>query len=147
MHRALPTFMSTVESRRTGQEIRERSFRFAQRIVALCDTLYRAGGVARLMAPQLLNSGTALYPMLEEARAAESRKDFIPKCAIGLKEIREAHGRLRLHEASNVGPHDEVADLRIEAGELVAIMMAIVGNSRANAGILPRQFKTPIPNS
>jgi four helix bundle protein len=82
------------------------------------------------MAPQLLNAGTALYSMLEEARAAESRRDFISKCSIGLKEIREAYGRLRIHEACNVGPADEAAALRSEANELVSIMTRIVGNTR-----------------
>jgi len=74
---------------RTGQDIRDRAFRFACRIVKFCEALYQAGGIARLMAPQLLDSGTALFPMLEEARAAESKRDFISKCSIGLKEIRD----------------------------------------------------------
>ena len=111
------------------------------------------------MAPQLLNSGTALYPMLEEARAAESRRDFISKCNIGLKETREAHGRLRIHEACEIGPVGEARELRTEANELVSVMTTIVGNTRANAGLTsPRRsskayFKTiehpplTIPNS
>ena len=105
-----------------------------------------------MMAPQLLNSGTALYPMLEEARAGESRKDFISKCTIGLKEIREAHGRLRIHEACNIGPREPASALREEANELVAIMTAIVGNTRTNAGLKPMRAARPsyektIPNS
>ena len=79
-----------------------------------------------MMAPQLLDCGTALFPMLEEARAAESKRDFISKCSIGLKEIRETHGRLRLHEACNVGPVDEATKLRIEANELVSIFVTSV---------------------
>jgi four helix bundle protein len=113
-----------------GQAIRERSFRFACRIVTFCDQLVRAGGIARLMAAQLLDSGTALYAMLEEARAAESRRDFISKCSIGLKEIREAHGRLRIHEACRIGPLEEVTALRTEANALVSIVTRIVGNTR-----------------
>ena len=137
------------ESFRTGQDIRDRAFRFACRIVKFCETLYQIGGVARLMAPQLLSCGTSLYGMLEEARAAESRKDFISKCTIGLKEIREAHGRLRLHEACKVGPINEAMDLRIEANALVSIMTAIVGNARTNAGLRPirRRPESLIPNS
>jgi four helix bundle protein len=81
------------------------------------------------MAPQLLDCGTALFPMLEEARAAESKRDFISKCSIGLKEIRETHGRLRLHEACSIGPVDEATKLRIEANELVSIVTTR-GNTR-----------------
>jgi four helix bundle protein len=105
------------------------------------------------MAPQLLNCGTALFPMLEEARAAESKRDFISKCSIGLKEIRETHGRLRLHEACNVGALTEATALRTEANELVSIVTTIVGNTRANAGLksIRRRAATTyvktIPNS
>src|SRR5712691_7630781 len=114
--------MTTKESYQDGQDIRDRSFAFACAIIKFCEELCRIGGVAKMMVPQLLNSGTALYPMLEEARAGESRKDFISKCTIGLKEVREAHGRLRLHEACRVGPRDEATRLRVEANELVSIV-------------------------
>jgi len=113
-----------------GREIRERAFRFGCRIVIFCERLHAIGGVAKAMAPQLLNAGTALYPMLEEARAAESRRDFISKCSVGLKEVREAHGRLRYHAACKIGPADEAAALVAEANELVAIMTRIIGNTR-----------------
>lgn len=144
--------MRSDDAFRTGQDIRDRAFRFACQIIAFCDKLYRLGGVATLMAPQLLSSGTALYSMLEEARAGESRKDFISKCSIGLKEIREAHGRLRLHESCRVGPADEAKALRIEANELVSIMTTIVGNARTNAGLKPirqrqQSYVKIIPNS
>lgn len=69
---------------------------FGCEIVTFCASLYDTGGVARDLALQLVRAGTALYPMLEEARAAESRADFISKCSIGLKEVRETHGRLRI---------------------------------------------------
>jgi four helix bundle protein len=68
--------------------------------------------------------------MMEEARAAESRRDFISKCAIGLKEMRESHVRLRIHERCLIGPPDDVVALRAEAGELGAILMTIVKNTR-----------------
>jgi four helix bundle protein len=112
-----------------GADVRERSFRFACRVVTFCAALHRQGGVAREMAPQLLESGTALYAMLEEARAAENARDFISKCSIGLKEVREAYGRLRLHEDSGIDPLHDARELRIEADELIAIMTTIVGKT------------------
>ena len=124
----------TSDDFRTGRDIRERAFEFACRIVRFCQELYAVGGAARMMAPQLLNCGTSLFGMLEEARAAESRRDFISKCSIGLKETREAHGRLRLHEACRIGPPGDAMALRIEANELVSIMTSIVLNTRRNVG-------------
>ena len=38
-----------------GQDIRDRAFAFACRVVRFCQKLYEGGGVGRLMAPQLLN--------------------------------------------------------------------------------------------
>jgi len=97
--------------------------------------LYSEGGIARAMALQLLRAGTALYPMLEEASAAESTRDFISKCNIGLKEVREAHGRLRFHEACGIGPELEARALRAEADELISIVTVIVRNTRTRAGL------------
>jgi four helix bundle protein len=117
-----------------GQDIRDRAFEFACRIVRFCQKLYDLGGIARMMAPQLLNCGTSASGMLEEARAAESKRDFISKCCIALKELREAHGRLRIHVACMIGPLDEAIALHEEANALIAIVWTIVRNTRANAG-------------
>jgi four helix bundle protein len=120
---------------RAGENIRERAFRFGCRVIAFSKVLYTEGGIARTMAAQLLRAGTALYPMLEEAGAAESTRDFISKCNIGLKEVRKAHGRLRFHERCGIGPAPEARALRIEADELISIVTVIVRNTRLRAGI------------
>jgi four helix bundle protein len=118
-----------------GQEIRARAFRFACRVVNFSETLYAQGGVARMMVPQLVNCSTSFAAMLEEARAAESRRDFISKCSIALKECREAWMRLHVCHVCRLGPHSEARDLVQEAHELISITGAIVRNTRRNAGI------------
>jgi four helix bundle protein len=86
--------------------------------------------------------------MLEEARAAESKRDFISKYCIGLKEIREAHVRLKICERCKLGPAAEAKALGREASELIAIVGAIVRNTRRNAGIVSRvSSRSRIPNS
>jgi four helix bundle protein len=82
--------------------------------------------------------------MLEEARAAESKRDFISKCCIGLKECREARTRLRVGYACHLGPPADARRLIQEAHELIAITGAIVRNTRRNAGLAP---PARIPNS
>jgi four helix bundle protein len=113
-----------------GQDIRDRTFMFACEVVGFCESLYQAGGVAQAMAPQLLNSGTSIAAMLEEARGAESRRDFVSKCSIALKETRETHVRLRIHAHCRVGPGDKAKQLVEEANALVSILVSIVRNSR-----------------
>ena len=70
-----------VPSYEGGRDIRERSFEFACRVVTFCEGLHEGGGVGRVMAPQLVNCSTSMAAMLEEARAAESRRDFIQSAA------------------------------------------------------------------
>jgi four helix bundle protein len=115
-----------------GQDIRDRSFEFACRVVKFCEKLYEGGSVGRIMVPQILNSSTSMAAMLEEARAAESRRDFVSKCCVSLKEAREAHLRLRICERCQTGPLDEARLLVQEANSLVSIIGTIVRNTRAN---------------
>ena len=89
----------TLQSFERGQNIRDRASEFASRVVRFCDHVQKNGGVGRLMVPQLVNCATSVAGMLEEARAAESRRDFVSKCSIALKECREARGRLRIAES------------------------------------------------
>jgi four helix bundle protein len=115
-----------------GQDIRDRTFDFACCVVAFCQRLYDAGGVARLMTAQLLNCSTAVPAMLEDARAAESKRDFISKSSIALKEARESHVRLRVCRRCKVGPADEASKLVDESDQLVSILTAIIRNTRRN---------------
>jgi len=79
----------------------------------------------------------------EEARAAESRRDFVSKCTIGLKEAREALTRLRICLDTGVGTTSEARELAHEANELGAIMTAIVRDTRRNAGLSPPARRKP----
>jgi len=72
------------------RDIEERTFAFALSI-SLCQQLERKPGAGRLLARQLLRSGTSVGANVEEAQAGQSRADFISKYSIALKEIREAH--------------------------------------------------------
>ena len=116
-----------------GQDIRDRTFALACRVVKFCKELYDKGGVGRAMVSQLVNCSTSTAAMLEEARAAESDADFISKCCISLKECRESWTRLRVCAACQIGPAQEARELIQEAGELVAIIGTIIRNKRRSA--------------
>jgi four helix bundle protein len=135
-----------VPSYEGGRDIRERAFGFACRVVTFCERLYDGGGVGRVMAPQLVNCSTSMAAMPEEARAAESRRDFVSKCSISLKEAREAHVRLRICGRCRIGPSEEVRSLVEEANALVSIVSAIVRNTRHNTS-RAASGGSPIPNS
>nr|NQU93048.1 four helix bundle protein [Bacteroidota bacterium] len=71
------------------QELEDRLIDFAVKIIELIDML--PGTIAaKHLANQLSRSGTAPALNYGEARGAESRKDFIHKNKIILKELRES---------------------------------------------------------
>ena len=118
-----------------GQDIRDRTLTFACRVVEFCKELNESGPIGRGLSPQLLSAATSVAAMLEEARAAESTRDFVSKCCISLKECREAHVRLQIIETSRIGSSDEARSLRLEANELVSIITVIVRNTKRNAAL------------
>ncbi|MDY6781064.1 MAG: four helix bundle protein [Cyanobacteriota bacterium] len=70
-------------------EIGERTFQFAVRIVKLGQFIEKNGGVTKILSGQVLRSGTSIGANVAEAQSAQSRKDFISKLEIALKEARE----------------------------------------------------------
>ncbi len=73
--------------------IRDKSFQFALKIVSLNQKLVR--NKKYVVARQLLKSGTSIGANVEEASAAQTKKDFIAKMAIASKEARETKYWLR----------------------------------------------------
>ncbi len=108
------------------QEIGERSFAFAVRVVKLCRTLEKKPGVSRTLANQLLRSGTSVGANLEESKGGQSRADFLAKVYIALKEARETHYWLRLLIASEIVAESQLEPLLDECDQITAILTTIV---------------------
>jgi four helix bundle protein len=113
------------------QEISERAFEFAVRVVKLCQVLDEKPGVSRTLASQLLRSGTSIGANLEESKGGQSRADFLSKVSISLKEARETHYWLRLLNAADILSERQLAPLLDEANQIVAILTTIVKNTKA----------------
>ena len=67
-----------------GNVLKEKSFLFAKRVV-YC-TKYLQEKKEYVLSKQLLRSGTAIGALAREAEMAESKRDFIHKMHIALKE-------------------------------------------------------------
>ena len=63
------------------EDLRDRSFQFATRIVKLCQTLDATPGVSRTLANQLLRSGTSIGANIEEANGGQSKAGPSPPYA------------------------------------------------------------------
>ena len=114
------------------ENIQQRAFSFACRIVKLCQFLEKQTATGRIMSKQVLRSGTSIGANLEEATAGQSKADFTSKCNIALKEARETHYWLRLLNETKVTPAGKLNGLVEESNELVAILTAIVKKSRSS---------------
>jgi four helix bundle protein len=112
------------------ENICERTFNFAVRVIRLCRYPDEKPGVSRTLGKQLLRAGTSVGANIEEARAGQSKADFISKNAIALKEARETYYWLRLLVASKVLDESRVAELMSEADELMRVIGAIIVSAK-----------------
>ncbi|MDB2673661.1 four helix bundle protein [Akkermansiaceae bacterium] len=120
-----------IEPEKKTRDIQQRTFAFATRIVKVCQELDKTPGVSRVLANQLLRSGTSIGANVEEAHAAQSKADFISKISISCKEARETDFWIRLLIDTAILPASRLAPLQDESNQLVAILTTIVKNSRS----------------
>ncbi len=113
-------------------DLPQRTFEFACASVDLHRHLVKRGGAARQLAGQFLDAATSVGANVEEGEAGYSKPDFIHKRTTALKEARESQYWLRVFERCHLGDLTLVTPLRKEAGELVAILTAIVKNAKRN---------------
>ena len=107
-------------------DLEDRLLEFAVAVVELTDDLpnTRAGNH---IAGQLLRCGTLPYGNHGEVESAESRKDFIHKLKVCLKELRETRRWLRLvSRLKKMNRDPRLVACLAEAEELIRIFVASV---------------------
>jgi four helix bundle protein len=113
------------------KSFRERCLEFSAAIWTLTQRLPRTRA-GRHVADQLLRSGTSVGANVYEARAAESRADFIHKMQVALKEAREAYFWLSLIQKAKVGETGVDEGLLQECDEITAILIKSAMTARKN---------------
>ena len=107
--------------------IGEQAFEFALSIVKLCRTLEERSRDVTVR--RLLLAGTSIGANIEEASAAESRRDFTLKMAMASKEARETNYWLRLLNQSAVVPEIDLESYLEKSLELIRLLTATVKNN------------------
>jgi four helix bundle protein len=79
---------------------------------------------------QLTRSGTAPALNYGEAQAAESKRDFLHKMRVCLKELRESQICLKIIAAKPLLAEAELKPALQECGELVAIFTTIIKRTK-----------------
>src|SRR5512141_2943411 len=101
-------------------ELEERTKRFAVDVMQLVDSLPSSRSLA-VLANQVVRSGTSIGSNYREANRAESRKDFIHKIGVVEKEAAETEFWMELLVEMHAGRPEEIARLKQESSELLAI--------------------------
>ncbi|MDI1355912.1 MAG: four helix bundle protein [bacterium] len=104
----------------------DKTFEFSKRIITLYVNL-KEDKIFEL-ASQLFRCGTSIGANVEEAQAAQSKKDFISKMSISAKEARETRYWLRLLSETEITQLDVKYELK-EIEEIINILTKIVKTS------------------
>jgi four helix bundle protein len=119
--------------RRPRYDLEDRLLEFAAKIIEVTESLpnTRAGNH---VAGQLLRCGTSSLSNHGDVEAAESRRDFIHKLRICLKELRETKRWLRLvRRVKDIGSHTNIVTCLNEVEELNRILVASIRTAKQNA--------------
>lgn len=107
----------------TPQELEDRLIDFAVLVVTVVEALpiTKAGSH---IGCQLVRSGTSPAPNYAEARSGESKRDFIHKMKISLKDLRETLVWLKIIARKRLVDCSEVPAAIAECNELIAIFVS-----------------------
>ncbi len=113
--------------------IYNKTFKFAVRIVKLYKFLCKTHK-EHIISKQLLRCGTSIGANVNEAIAAQSKKDFISKMSIANKEARETKYWIELLIETDYLSTNEsyVKSLQKEIEEIIKILTSIVKTSQNN---------------
>lgn len=109
--------------------IQDRTFDFALEIIKVYVKM--TDKKEYVLSKQLLRSGTSIGANVEEAIAGQSKRDFLSKMNISLKEARETNYWLRLLKESKLVDVDFAPTLK-ESKEITNIISAIVKTTKEN---------------
>jgi len=88
---------------------------------------------ARYLGQQIIRSGTSTALNFGEAKSSESRKDFIHKSSIVLKELRETYVNLNILEKAHLHNHPEKLQvMKNECNELISIFVKSIKTAKNN---------------
>jgi four helix bundle protein len=120
-------------AKRAAEDLEERLLDFAVRVGAVVDALPDTR-MGRHVASQLVRCGTSPAPNYAEGCGAESRKDFIHKLGISLKELKESRCWLRMVMKGRLLSATRLAPLIDECEQLCNILARSILTAKSNLG-------------
>src|SRR5262245_33726455 len=106
----------------------QKSYAFALEIIKLYKLIIEKKEF--VLSKQILRSGTSIGANVHEAVGSESKKDFIHKLGVAVKEARETSYWLNLLKDSNYLSTQEFERLNERCDELIRILNSIILTTR-----------------
>jgi four helix bundle protein len=106
----------------------QKSYTFALQIIQLYKSLIEKKEF--VLSKQILRSGTSIGANIHEAVASESKKDFIHKLGMSVKEARETSYWLNLLKDSEYISNEEFDKLNNSCEEIIRILNSIILTTR-----------------
>jgi len=114
------------------KELEERLIDFAANTIIFCESLSKSYAGNHLSG-EIIRSSTSPALNYGEAQSAESKKDFIHKMGICLKELRETHNCMKIiKKAKLTQNHIILENLEKEVNELISIFVSSIKTSKSN---------------
>lgn len=113
-------------------DLRDRTKKFALRIVRMYISLPTDSQVAQVMGKQVLRSGTSVGANIREASRGRSDAELLAKLGIAEQELDETRYWLELFVEAVIVPPHMLAPLQREGDELLRIIVASTKTIRGN---------------
>ena len=112
-------------------DLDERMINFSVNVIRFTENLPKSNS-GIYFSDQVMRSVSSAVLNYSEAQSAESRRDFIHKVKISLKELRETYSGLRIIERLNMNPNESITNMIKENNELISILVTSINTARNN---------------
>ncbi len=123
--------MKYEETKKTYQDIEERTFNFAVRVIKMVNQLSSCTAAFEL-GKQILNSATSVNSNIVHARSGVSKRDFVNHMGIARKEAKETKRWIQMIVASGLTTQQRTKQLLQENEEIISILVTIVKSAEKN---------------
>lgn len=120
-----------VFNKKNKNQIYKKTFDFSVNIINLYRNLKKNGNEFELYT-QLLKSGTSIGANIAEGLEGQSKKDFISKFSIALKEAAETEYWLDLFLESKIIVKSDYEKLKNDIRVIIKILSKIIKSSKSN---------------
>lgn len=110
----------------------DKSFNFSVRIVRFYLFLLKRNKNIEPLLKQLLRCGTSIGANVTEAQSSVTKKDFINKLGIALKESKETDYWLRLLMATDLIEEKEFHSLNADTIEIIRLLTTIIKSAKVD---------------